>query len=178
MQGIMDSKLQLVLLDTMIVAGLFALSKKGIHVKQQRAMWVGAVFSILPRECAYLVPTSVCYELMSWNKEWHAFILGMSDTVVFKAVNDDIPANILHLAASYSAENEIVYFDDKKYKVKSLDPITAAYAMVNRCFILTENEKDFPESYFSVRSSQLILLPQKQGVKRRIIYLLEPKKNV
>jgi hypothetical protein len=67
----------IILLDTSIVAGTFAVSKKGGHVEEQKKLLQSAVLklaSLISTKCMIRVPTPVCYELMAMNREWHEFI--------------------------------------------------------------------------------------------------------
>lgn len=166
----------IILLDTSIVAGCFAVSKTGNHVAEQKKLLQSAVIklaSMVSSKCMIRVPTPVCYELMAMNKEWYQFI-SKSKNATFRFATFSIPNDILMLAAEYSYSTSCNYFDGEKQKIKTMDPLIAAYAIKGNHHLLTTNQHDFPESHFSVVGTEILVLSGKNGRYRRIIYLLKP----
>ncbi|MPN40374.1 hypothetical protein SDC9_187910 [bioreactor metagenome] len=56
-----------------------------------------------------------------------------------------------------------------------MDPIIAAYSLLGKHYLLTTNQKDFPESHFSVIETRVLVLSGKAGKHRQIVFLLKPK---
>lgn len=167
----------IILLDTPIVAGSFAVAKSGSHVEPQKAIWKAAVSQLASKvssRCMIRVPTPVCYELMAMNKEWHDFILKSPDDI-FRFARYSIPSEVLVLAAKYSYTAQCIYYDGEKQKMKSLDPLIAAYALNGKHHLMTTNQQDFPESHFAVVDTEVLTLPGKNGTYRSMVYLLKPK---
>lgn len=167
----------LLLLDTPIVAGSFAISKVGPHVEVEKRLWKSAVrrlaLVVSPR-CMIRVPTPVCYELMAMNKEWHDFVFRSSNPT-FRFAHSSIPNNVLTLAAEYSYSTNCIYYDGEKQKMKSMDPLIAAYCIKGGHYLLTTNQHDFPESHFSVEKTEILTLTGKNGKYRSIVYLLKSR---
>jgi hypothetical protein len=84
------------------------------------------------------VPTPVCYELMCWNKDWYDEVLS-SNNPIFTYAKCSIGSKFLRIAAKYSVDCRVKYFDNKKHKVKVMDPLVAAYSMEFGYYLLTEN---------------------------------------
>ena len=176
----MPSSNNLVLLDTMVVGGLFAISKiNTIAENQNRDSWDNGIRNLLNMsgftESSLVVPTSVCYELMSMNAEWKKYILDKTDKI-FSYAKYPITNNILQTAAEYSFKSRVVFFDGKTHKIKSFDPITAAYSIWFNYPIITENQEDFAESHFQIVAVEPIILNGNIGKYRRLLSLLKPKK--
>jgi len=137
---------KVILLDTMVVGGLFALSKKGKSIDENKKEWKNVVVKIIEniKNRKLVVPPSVCFELMCWNKEWHQLISSKSSSI-FSYSDRPIRNEILQLAAMYSYEcgSKFVDGDESKPKLKSMDPITAAYCLKHKYYIITENIVDF-----------------------------------
>lgn len=177
----MPSNLPIVLLDSMVVAGVFALTKKGAGIDERRNTYKEAITNIIsyfePNKCLLRVPTPVCFELMCWNEEWKNFVLN-SKLPMFYFAKHSITYDILQTASEFSINSNTCKYDESAHKIKSLDSIIAAYSILNRHFILTENQKDFPESHFNLISSKMMLLKQEKGYPpRTFLYLLEPRKS-
>jgi len=170
-----------ILLDTMVVAGMFAVTKQGGGVEWiegRKKNWRTAVDNLTAKvgEGVILkVPTPVCYELMCWNEGWYKQVTSGRNPV-FAYAKNNIHSKFLLMAARYSVECRVEYFDSTKYKVKTMDPLVAAYSMVFGYYLLTENQKDFPESHFSVVEIEPLVLKEKKGQVRKVLYLLQPKK--
>jgi len=173
-----------ILLDTMVVAGIFALTKKGDSTERNKREWKRAV-SKLREGIEYqgiTVSPSVCFELMCWNKDWFEFVATNSKKIpLFNYSNEPIKNDILQIAAKYSykcGENYSGCAADDNFKLKSMDPITAAYSIKHNHYILTENQRDFPESYFQlVAVEQLILFAKNDKKYRRFLCLIKPKNS-
>jgi len=170
----MPTNPSIILLDTNVVAGLFSITKK---IEDHKIAWDNAINKIAKKvnDNYFLrVPTCVCYELMCWNKEWSNFVKTNPNNIFFYASNS-IANNILRIAAEYSIKSEIKFYDEGTNKVKSFDPILAAYSLHFGYFILTENQSDFVEDYFSIVLTESVILSQKKGKLRKFLYLLSPK---
>ncbi|PIV07576.1 hypothetical protein CO009_00415 [Candidatus Shapirobacteria bacterium CG_4_8_14_3_um_filter_35_11] len=168
---------KIILLDTMIVGGLFALNKKGNKIEENKTEWKRAVIKIVNifENKRLLAPPSVCFELMCWDKNWHKFVTEKSRSV-FNYSSEPISNETLQIASkfAYTCGESFGETNEIKYKLKSMDPITAAYAINHKYYILTENEKYFPESFFKIVSIEKLILFGKDGKKyRRFLYLLE-----
>lgn len=174
----MSDKYVTVLLDTMVVAGLFSVTRnRNDKVLNNIKTWeelIEKAVAPISGEHQFIVPTPVCYELMSWNKDWKDFVLE-GNNPIFKYATYSISAKILQEAAKYSSESEVSYYDEKKHKIKGMDPIIAAYCLQQGHYLLTENHKDFPDSHFEVVSVSIGIFLQKKGKIRKIIFLLKPK---
>lgn len=173
---------QIVLLDTMAVAGIIAASKHGGEwLSENKKRWSEAILSLSNKlgktGCEFLVPTSVCYELMTLNEEWKNLVLSESDSI-FMYAKRAITNDILQLAAEYSYKSQTIESDDTKHKVKSFDPITAAYSLKYGYPIITENQKDFVEPYFSITEIKPVIVNIKKGKERRLLCLISPNKNI
>lgn len=178
----MSANKQIILLDTMVVAGIFAVSKNGGDwLSENKQQWSDAILSlsksIKATGCEFLVPTSVCYELMTMNKDWKKLVLSESDSV-FRYAKRAISNEILQLAAEYSFNSCSVGSDDTKHKVKSFDPVTAAYSLKHGYPIITENQKDFTEPFFSITEIKPVVVNIKKGKERRLLCLISPNKNI
>lgn len=166
----------IILLDTPIVAGSFAVSKKGPHVENEKIIWKQVVIDLAKKvsdEYLIRVPTPVCYELMSMNREWYHFISTSTDSV-FRFAKHPISNEILGIAAEYSFSANSVYVDGEKQKMKTMDPIIAAHSIQGGHYLLTTNQHDFPESHFSVVDTKVLTLEGKHGKYRSVVYLLKP----
>lgn len=164
------------LLDTMVVAGLFAIKKKE-NIDQHKTEWNRAIISLSSKigsKCLFRVPTPVCYELMCWCVEWRDIIIKKKSSI-FHFSTYDIDNEILNSASKYSIESQIDFYDESCHKVKSLDPLVAAYSLKYGYYLLTENQKDFPDSHFNIIGVETLVLNQKKGSGRRFLYLLQPK---
>lgn len=163
----------------MVVGGLFALSKAITSSSDiNKTAWGNAILQLQADsdllDHTLCAPTSVCYELMSMNRTWKDFIL-TSRNNLFTYATYNISNQILQRAAEYSYSSRAVFVDNSTYKSKSLDPITAAYSLENGYPIITENQKDFAESHFTILAVTPVVLQVKQGRERRLISLLAPK---
>lgn len=166
----------IVLLDTNIVAGLFSVSKLGPHVEHEKKIWRDAVRSLIltvSSKCLARVPTPVCYELMSINKRWYSFITTSKENL-FQFSAGGINNDVLMKAAEYSLQTFCVSPDGKEQKIKTMDPLIAAYSLIAGHYILTLNQQDFPESHFTVAGTKVITLSGKTAKYRVILYLLKP----
>ena len=167
----------IVIFDTMIVAAVFAVSKKGSHVENEKQIWRKAVKEIVTTVSPTLqarVPTPVCYELMAMNKEWYSHITE-SQLPFFRFCKTEIPNSILRVAAQYAVETNCTSTDGEKQKMKTMDPLIAAYAITDKMYILTTNQHDYPETHFSVSEVKVLSLIGKNGPYRTVLYLLKPK---
>lgn len=168
-----------VLLDTMVVAGLFAVTKnKDKYAQSNKTEWERVIASLFKKcgltDCRLSIPNSVCYELMSMNQGWFNFISENSDDL-FRFSRTHINNDVLAFAAKYSFESQTQNEDGKFDKVKGLDPITAAYSIMYDYYLITENLKDFPDSYFEVIALESAILDGQKGRYRKILALLKPR---
>jgi len=166
----------IILLDTPIVAGSFAVSKKGNHVESEKILWRNAVKKLASSVSSkYLirVPTPVCYELMAMNKQWFDFIYD-SQSDVFRYSHVGISNEYIVTAAEYSFSTICTYHDGTQQKMKTMDPLIAAYCIKGNHYLLTTNQQDFPESHFTVIGTEIMVLSGQNGKYRSIIYLLKP----
>lgn len=167
----------IILLDTPIVAGTFAVSKIGPHVEAEKQVWrkaIHALASIVSSTSLIRVPTPVCYELMSMNREWFDYIAN-SRSQVFRFASSSIPNAIWKKAAEYYFTAMSINTDGRGEKMKTMDPLIAAYSLTGGHYLLTTNQHDFPESHFSVAGTKILTLTGKNGKYRTIIYLLKPR---
>lgn len=174
----MPTNQPIVLLDSMVVAGIYALTKKGADFDERRNTYKSTVtelIELIDGKSLVRVPTPVCFELMCWNKEWRNFVLN-SNIPLFYFAKHSITSDILCAASLFSIESNICRYDEKVHKIKSLDAIIAAYSLVNKYFILTENQSDFPESHFQLVGTRMMLLKQRdEGTRRVFLHLLKPR---
>ena len=168
----------IVLLDTGVVAAIFAVSKKGPHVSREKEIWLESVRTLIETvspKCLVRVPTPVCYELMAMNQEWYDFI-SRSKNEVFRFSSYSISNTMLKKAAKYSFETVCLGTDGKEQKMNTMDPLIAAYSLTSGHYLLTLNQHDFPESYFSVVETKVLVLSGKEAKKyRKLLYLLKPR---
>ena len=164
----------------MVVAGVIALTKKGTDIAERKNTYKSAIVdlvSILGSSYLLRIPTPVCFELMCWNEVWKDYVLNSKSQLFFFAKHS-ITSEILQVAAEFSITSNTCRYDEKRHKIKSFDSIIAAYGILNGHYILTENQKDFPESHFELIGSRMILLKQQEGYPpRTFLYLLKPKKR-
>lgn len=164
----------------MVVAGVFALTKKGDDITERKNTYKAAIIDLVTAlGPSYLlrVPTPVCFELMCWNQVWKDFVLNSKSQLFFFAKHS-ITSEVLNAAAKFSIDSNTCKYDEKTHKIKSLDSIIAAYGIINGHYILTENQKDFPESHFELVESRMMLLKQQDGYPpRTFLYLLRPKQQ-
>lgn len=171
--------LDTVLLDTVVVAGLFAISKSGKYVDSNRSSWSTAITTLLARakisRPKLQIPVSVCFELKCWSRTWYDFVNSTSHPA-FKYSNTHIINTILDEAAKFAIACRMPTEDEKTAKLKTFDPITAAYCLMFNFCLITENQQDFPESHFRVIGSESVVLFSRDGDRqnRRTIYLLTP----
>ncbi len=160
----------------MVVAALYAVSKTGSYVEKEKRLWQEAVMSLVSNispECLIKVPTPVCYELMAMNQSWYDHVTRYPKPL-FSPASEAIPNTVIKKAAHYSFETNCNSFDGEKQKMKTMDPLIAAYSLLGGYYILTMNQHDFPESHFTVRNLQILSLQGKNGKYRSILYLLKP----
>lgn len=163
----------------MVVGGLFAISKpKTKSEDQNKSEWRRAIDSLKKKsgfeDARFTVPTPVCYELMCLNKEWKDMISSNKENL-FPFADWPISNKILKKAAEFSVESKVEFTNKESYKSKSLDPIIAAYSITNQYSIITENQKDYPESHFQVVAIEPVILNGQKGQIRKILLLLKPK---
>lgn len=165
-----------ILLDTPIVAGVFAVAKSGPHVSQDKKLFMFAIrqlSSLVGENFLVRVPTPVCYELMSMNNVWYQFI-DKSTNPVFSWAHSQIENEILLIAARYSFSANCNSYDGDRQKMKTMDPLIAAFCIKNDHYLLTTNQQDFPESHFSYVGSQVLVRSGRAGSYRSVLYLLKP----
>ncbi len=170
----MSPRSSIILLDTMVVAGWFAVSRP---IQEHIDAWETALQNLMSHapESTLQVPTSVCFELMCWNEPWRNKIVNENLTI-FRYHSYSITSDILEIASKYSIESRVSFYDGTKHKVKSFDPITAAYCIKFGHGLITTNEKDFPESHFEVVDVEIVKLQQEnRAIKREDLYLLKPR---
>ncbi|MEK7079320.1 MAG: hypothetical protein AAB929_04585 [Patescibacteria group bacterium] len=176
----MPSNPPIILLDSMVVAGVFALTKSGNNIDERKNTYKAVIIdlvSILGKSYLLSVPTPVCFELMCWNEIWKNFVLNSKSQLFFFAKHS-ITSDVLQTAAEFSIKSNTCRYDEKIHKIKSLDSIIAAYGISNGHYILTENQKGFPESHFELIGSRVMLLKQHEGYPpRTFLYLLKPRKS-
>lgn len=168
-----------ILLDTMVVGGIFAVSKPNSESeKQNRAEWRRSIEELRIKggiqKASFIVPTPVCYELMCLNKEWTQMILGNRENL-FPYASRNISGQVLKKAADFSIESKVEFTNNESFKSKSLDPIIAAYSLIQGHYIITENQKDYPESHFQVLAMEPVIINGQKGKLRKILLLLKPK---
>ena len=176
----MPTNQSIILLDSMVVAGIYALTKKGVDIDERKNTYKSTVtelVNLIDNKSLICVPTPVCFELMCWNKEWRNFVLN-SDSPLFYFAKHSITNDVLLQASLFSIESNTCKYDEKVHKIKSLDAIIAAYSLINTYYVLTENQSDFPESHFQLVGTRMMLLKQKdEGVRRVFLHLLKPKQS-
>lgn len=108
-----------------------------------------------------------------YNKEWFDLVHN-SGKKIFNRAKDNIPNNILSIAAEYTYKAKCQFVDGEKSKLKSLDPIHAAYCIESNGYLITENQHDFPDPFFTVIALKPIVTIGKEGRKhRRILAMLK-----
>ena len=122
-----------IMLDTMVVAGIFALTKTGHGVEENKKEWKRAVVKLAKNVDNNVVrivaPPSVCFELMCWNKDWHKMVSEYPNRYpLFSYSNEPIKNEDLKIAAKFAHSCGASYGEtgDAKYKLKSLDPSISA----------------------------------------------------
>lgn len=158
----------------MVVAGLYAVTNP---ITQHIEEWKKAVQSLdskIDEECLFRAPTPVCFELMCWNNEWKKKVLN-GKLALFNYANYSIVNKVLLKAADYRIKAQ-ASIDGKTHKIKSLDPIIAAYAILYNHYLLTTNQEDYPESFFEVINCEVMKFRGKDGkYSRQVLYLLKPR---
>lgn len=169
----------ILLLDTTIVAGLFANTKHTVSVAD-RNTWEAAVShlaAVVSTDCLIRVPTPVCYELMCMNHEWKEFVTQSPDPI-FRFAKYSITADTLQRAAEYHLAAVPANTLGKPEKKKTMDSLIAAYALQGGHYLLTANEKDFPPTHFEVIETKTLTLSATNRIKhRKTICLLKPIKE-
>lgn len=177
-----------VFLDSNVVAGAIAVGKDGVSsqkTEENLKEWGKAIKELTSRLSPdsykkLVVPTPICYELMAWNSKWSQIVIDAKYDSLFKYSNCDIKNDILKIRARYAYESKIkTGSDNQSAKLKTMDPLLAAYSIKHKCCILTENECDFPDSHFDVIGVEVLKLigsdKDLQKRQRSILYLLKPK---
>lgn len=165
----------------MIVSGMYALSQKESFAGFNKSQWEKSITNLLndlPEDRRIVVPTPACYELMCKSKEWKDYIVEnqKSKSGIFKFALQPISANILLKAAEYTLDTCVVKVTGDQGKMLTLDPLIAAYSLIYKYYIVTENQYDFPEPYFSAVRCEAMILKNKEGKNyRRMLYLLKPQ---
>lgn len=168
-----------VLLDTMVVLGFYGSRTSSFQGgKSDADKWQKTIETLLGRlnvsNFRITVPTPVCYELTCHGSAWKDFFPQEPD--IFRYAEAYISHDILKRAAEYSLSIHPMKADGKEGKVKTMDPIIAAYSLDLKYYLLTENQQDYPEPYFSLVATEAVVLTDKTGNKyRRLIHLLKPK---
>ena len=165
----------------MVVGGIFAISKPDTKPQRENKItWRNSINKLVDKARVdnpqFIVPTPVCFELMTMNQSWKNFILD-NTSGVFRYAQYGISSSILKRAAEYSFTSRIKFSDNSSYKVKSFDPIIAAYSLEYGFPIITENQKDYCESHFSVGAVEPVILNAQINQERRYISILLPKKG-
>lgn len=165
----------------MIVSGMYALSQKESFAAFNKSQWEESIASLLKGlsvDKRIAVPTPACYELMCKSKEWKDFIIEnqKSKSGIFKFALQPISPSILLRAAEFTLDTCVVKVTGDQGKMLTLDPLIAAYSLIYNYYIVTENQYDFPEPYFSVTRCEAMILKNKEGKNyRRMLYLLKPQ---
>lgn len=165
----------------MIVSGMYALSQKESFATFNRNQWEISIANLLnglPDDRRIVVPTPACYELMCKSKEWKDYILESqkSKSGIFKFALQPISPSILLKAAEFTLDTCVVKVTGDQGKMLTLDPMIAAYSLIYKYYIVTENQYDFPEPYFSATRCEAMILKNKEGKNyRRMLYLLKPQ---
>lgn len=186
----MTSSENIVLLDSNVIAGVLAVGKDGNKSKKMEANFaewgraieqlIGKVDSKLPVQLK--VPTPICYELMAWDKKWFDIVNDPKYVSYFYYSSFSIGNEYLRIGAKYAYESQIrTGSDGQSAKLKTMDPLLAAYSIKFGYPILTENECDFPDSHFEVLGMELLKLigsDKSPKMNRSILYLLKPREDV
>lgn len=187
---VMSSNENIVLLDSNVIAGVLAVGKDGSTSKKTEsnlAEWGRAINELVSKIDSTLpiqlkVPTPICYELMAWDKKWFDIVNDPKYVSYFYYASYHLKNEFLRIGAKYAYESQIrTGSDGQSAKLKTMDPLLAAYSIKFGYPILTENECDFPDSHFEVVGMELIKLvgsdksPRKH---RSVLYLLKPKEEV
>ncbi len=172
--------MSVVLLDTMVAAGVFLFG----DTSGKREAWRDAVLKLIDGDYRVAVPTTVFYELKARDSSWYQWCHDKANasavSPVFQYINYSVTSEILSLSAAYrllcgerdrnnkSADKEI------QQRVGFGDAILAAYALKFGYWIMTINQKDFPNQFFQAQAIGLAPVPNGKS-ERRVIYLLSPK---
>ena len=169
-----------ILLDTMIVAGIYAAAKVGDaeNLLASQTEWRRIVKSLIEKaelkNIKLVIPRPVFYELMSMNKTWYDYVIEREKNPIFNTSTETISDEILKRASLYAHECRAQFGQDDG-KLKSYDPLIAAYAAEAHGYVITENQKDFSESHFQVVAIDTAILKGKDVKGRRIIFLLKSR---
>lgn len=166
----------------MIVLGMFALPGPGRAQLPDEKKWQAAFRNILQRipitsPYELVISTPVCYELLCHGPDWKKSILDNQNDM-FRFAKADIKNKILQKAAQYTLDVDPVNPDGRDGKMKTLDPMIAAYALEFGYYLLTKNQQDYPDPYFSIVATEPLVLKNKNGRQyRRMLHLLRPQAN-
>lgn len=179
---------KIVLLDSNVVAGIVAVGRDGNGSRRHTlnaSEWeksINNLVSNIDKDLTLIklkVPTPICYELMAWSKKWFDLVSGSSYGSYFDYSSCNINNKFIKIAARYAYESRISSgSDDKSAKLKTMDPLLAAYSIMFNYPILTENECDFPNSHFEVLGISLLNLSGSNKQYRNVLYLLKPKQEI
>lgn len=177
-----------IFLDSNVVAGAISVGRDGSSSQKTEnnlKEWGRAIKELANKVSTtyyekLIVPTPICYELMAWNSKWLQIVNDKKNDSLFKYSSYDIKNDILKIGAKYAYESNIrTGSDGKSAKLKTMDPLLAAYSIKHKCCILTENECDFPDSHFDVIGVEVLKLigsdKDLHKKQRSILYLLKPK---
>jgi len=186
----MKSNENIIFLDSNVIAGIFAIGKDGQKSRKMEINyeeWGRAINVLINIEKSsstpqLRVPTPICYELMSWDKKWYDIVNDPKNISYFYYSSFGIGNEYLRIASKYAYESQIrIGSDCQSAKMKTMDPLLAAYSIKFGFPILTENECDFPDSHFDVVGVEILKLigsDKTQRKHRSILYLLKPKEEV
>ena len=181
-----------ILLDSNVIAGVIAFGKDGNVSKKSEINsneWIRSISKLTalinkdPDNTRLIVPTPICYELMAWSEKWFKIVTEAKEYQHYFAYSSyDITNKFIKTAARYAYESQIRKgSDNENNKIKTMDPLLAAYSIKFNYPIITLNKCDFPNSHFEVIGIDLLnLISSNDLLNRRhrsILYLLKPKEE-
>lgn len=160
------------------------LSEKDSGGTQWTAFIVDIIKSMHDPRC--VIPTPVWFEIAQWHPKWHKKIQSqislpdLSREAMYQYVGHSISSNILMDAALYSCEvrgqqntENLAGMTGGSGKKNFVDAIIAAYCLNYDHCLLTLNQSDFPDKFFSVIDMRVS--PRGTSLKRELAFLLRPK---
>ncbi len=172
--------MQLILIDTMIAAGILSRVSSNPEDKAKSKAWWDCTRDMTNHisDSRIVIPPPVYYELTARNEVFHKALSNLSYwkgvSPIFQYIDISIRPDILLAASLYK-----LYC--RKYAgvdgINWVDTILAAYCLIFNHCIITVNQKDFPDIYFE--ALKLVNGPMfDHKSHRQTVYLLKPRIGV
>lgn len=166
---------KIVLLDTDVSAGVLSYLGKNKDVTKAKA-WYDCIRSLIAdvAEPRLAIPTPIFYELAARDAAMLEAIAAISSDVkrnaIFAYINHSITPHTLLEAAKYRVECGKI----SKNCPSWVDASLAAYCFPHGHYLITMNQKDYPDKFFEVKRICLAPLPTAAS-ERKVIFLLAPR---